>query len=338
MFAAHVGNADAATGWPWLIATHGRSAALFAVLAGVSIALMYSRRLARTQVAQGLDVRAAARHTRIRDAVRAVLLIFAGWFLSALATPVDVILDNLGVMMMLALPALRWRPGAILAAGLGLLAAGYWIVDAVRSLVPEWLFDVPVVHELWSPHYPALSWVGYVLVGLAIGRWAPWRGQELGVLAALGVTVGAGVLIAGTLAFRATGAPWLATADHSYTPVEMLSNVGVAAAVMAACLAVAPLAPRVLWPLAAAGSMTLTLYAAQIAVIAIVGHEIVWQPSNVAWLTLCAACIAFASLWKWRLGQGPLERVLSRASSGLADADAWRRKAARSGASGTMGA
>lgn len=36
MVAAHVGD-DASTdgvGWPWLVATHGRSSALFAVLAG----------------------------------------------------------------------------------------------------------------------------------------------------------------------------------------------------------------------------------------------------------------------------------------------------------------
>jgi uncharacterized membrane protein len=304
------------------VVAHGRSAALFAVLAGVSIALMHSRRAASAQ-----DAQAAARHTRIRVAVRAALLVVLAWGLSALDTPVDVILDNLGVMMLLALPAVRWRPGLLAGVGIGLLLVGFWIVNAVRAVVPAWLYDVPVLHELWSPHYPALSWVGYVLLGMAVGQWAPWRGRGVAIMAALGVIVGLGVLAVGTVASRATGTAWLSTADHAYTPVEMISNVGVAVAVMAACLAVAPLAPRVVWPLAATGAMTLTLYSAHILVIAVVGEEIVWEPSNIAWLSLCAACIVFASVWRWRIGQGPLERLVSWASSGVADADARRRAA-----------
>jgi uncharacterized membrane protein len=333
MFAAHVGDTEPGRGWPWLVVAHGRSAALFAVLAGVSIALMYSRR-----ATLGSDDRAAARHTRIRVAVRAALLIGASWGLSVLGTPVDVILDNLAVMMLLALAALRWRPSVTAGVGIGLLLAGFWLVDAVRSAVPEQIFSVPVVHELWSRHYPALSWVGYVLVGLALGRWAPWRGRALAAMGLGGLVLGLAALVGGTLAMRATGSPWLSTVDHSYTPVEMLSNVGFAAAVMAACLAAAPLAPRVVWPLAATGAMTLTLYSAHIVVIAVVGEEMVWEPSNVAWLALCATCTAFASLWRWRLGQGPLERIVSSLSSRAADADARRRAPGAPPTSARMGA
>ena len=65
--------------------------------------------------------------------------------------------------------------------------------------------------------------------------------------------------------------------------------------------------------------MTLTLYSAQIVVIAIVGEEIVWQPSNLALVSMCAGAVAFASLWRWRVGQGPLEKLVSRISVRVAD-------------------
>src|SRR5690606_22948348 len=197
------------------------------------------------------------------------------------------------------------------------------VVDGLRVIVPAWLADAPVVHELWSQHYPALSWLGHVLIGMAIGTWRPWRGWRLAALGIGGAVVGAGMWLGG----RLTGGDpaWTEVEPHSYTPVEMLSNTGVAAAVVAACLAAAALSRRTLWPLAAAGSMTLTLYAAHIVVIAIVGDALVWRSTNTAMLVLCAAAVAFASAWRTLLGQGPLERVVSWASSRAADADARRR-------------
>lgn len=321
MFASHVGDADARTGWPWLIAFHGRSAALFAVLAGVSMALMLARQAARAHVPPA--DRDAVRHTRIRITVRAALLIPLGWALSALDTPVDVILDNLGVMMLIALIALRWRAGAMAATGVGYLLLGTLLVDGVRSVVPEWLYRVPVIHELWSPHYPALSWIGYVLLGMALGSWRPWRGRPLVVLGIGGLVVGLALF---ALGWALGGEPaWTAVDPHAYSPVEMLSNTGVAAAVIAVCLLLTRVARPVVWPLAAAGAMTLTLYSAHIVVIAIVGAEMVWIPTNTAMLVLCAATLAVASAWRALLGQGPLERLLTWASTRTADADARRR-------------
>jgi len=339
MFASHVGNEHPPDGWPWLEVFHGRSAAIFAMLAGVSMALMLTRRAARDYAAAATaspapadragrpeahaSDREALRHTRIRIAVRASLLIPLGWVLSALGTPVDVILDNLGVMMLLALVGLGLPARVLGAAGVLVLVAGTAVVDGLRVIVPAWLADAPVVHELWSQHYPALSWLGHVLIGMAIGTWRPWRGWRLAALGIGGAVVGAGMWLGG----RLTGGDpaWTEVEPHSYTPVEMLSNTGVAAAVVAACLAAAALSRRTLWPLAAAGSMTLTLYAAHIVVIAIVGDALVWRSTNTAMLVLCAAAVAFASAWRALLGQGPLERVVSWASSRAADADARRR-------------
>ena len=331
MFAAHIGNAGqyGPGGWRWLVATHGRSSALFAVLAGVSIALMLTRAPA---LHPGVD---AVRHTRVRVAVRGGMLIALGWILTILDTPVDIILDNLGVMFLLALIAFRWRPWVLIGVGIGVLVLGRAVLTPVADHLPRWLYDLPVVHELWSFHYPALVWVGYLLVGMGIGRLAPWRGAALGWLAASGLVLALsayaiGMLVANT---RGMGIDWVdptgGLADlgaHSYSPVEMLGNVGVACAVIAACCWLAGLAPRVTWPLAAAGSMTLTLYTAQVVAIAIVGADIVLQPSNAAWLALCALSLAFACLWRWRVGQGPLENVFTSASTSVADSDARRAR------------
>ncbi|MGC4175065.1 heparan-alpha-glucosaminide N-acetyltransferase domain-containing protein [Demequina sp.] len=331
MFAAHIANAGmyGPGGWRWLVATHGRSSALFAVLAGVSIALMLTRSSAADPV----------RHTRVRVAVRAVLLIFLGWALEALGTPVDVILDNLGVMFLLVLVAFRWRPWVLLGLGAVILCVGRDVLQPLVDHLPTWFYDLPVIHELWGIHYPALIWVGYVLIGMGLGKLAPWRGQALGWLAASGLLLAVLAYGTGAWTLAANGEPivwgdswgesdaWYQIAAHSYTAFEMLGNVGVACAVIALCCFVARVLPRVTWPLAAAGSMTLTLYTAHIVMIAIAGAGIVFEPTNAAWLALCAACLLFASVWRWRVGQGPLEGVFTSASTALANIDAvWRAR------------
>lgn len=314
MFAAHVGDSGQrlpdTEGWSWLVVFDGRASALFAVLAGVSISLMLGRSTRPDPV----------RHTRIRVAVRGALLLVLGWLLALLDTPVDVILDNLGVMFLLALPALRWRPAVQAAVGVAVLVLG----EPLLTWAEAWLapLDAPVVHELWSSHYPALVWVGYILIGMALGRWAPWHGTDRTMLVAAGAAVAAGAYGLG-LALGGTwaedDASWASVAPHSYTPFEMLGNVGTAGAVIGLCLLATAVAPPLLWPLASAGRMTLTLYFSHIVVIALVGVEMVWEPSNVAWVVMSASAVAFACMWRVTVGQGPLEAVLARASSAVAD-------------------
>jgi uncharacterized membrane protein YeiB len=317
MFAAHVANdgTHGYAGWEWLVVTHGRSAALFALLAGVSIALMLTRSPADDPV----------RHTRIRVAVRGGMLIVLGWILSILATPVDIILDNLGVMFLMVLVAFRWRPWALIAAGAAFLTLGREVVVPLAEHLPRWLYELPVVHELWSFHYPALIWVGYVLIGMGLGKLAPWRGRALAWLTASGLLLAVIAYGTGTALWDARHADWTSVESHSYTAFETLGNVGVACVVIGACCWIAGLLPRVAWPLAAAGSMTLTVYSAQIVMIALVGPSIVYQPTNAAWIALCLVSVAFACVWRWRVGQGPLENVFTVASTTAADSDARRR-------------
>ena len=321
MFAAHIGHDSPEAGWSWLSVAHGRPSALFAVLAGVSITLMLTR---RAGVPGHLAPASAVRHTRWRVAVRGVILIPLGYLLTSIGTPVDVILENLGVMFLVSLVAFRWRArwlwfGAAVCVALGQLA-----LRTVTPSASEWgLYSVPVLEKFWSVHYPVIAWMGYVLAGMAIGRLALTVRRTQALLAAaglvaLGILKAVEILAGGPLVTY--GSLWLSTEAHTYTPAEMAGNLASACLVIGVCLWLGQVARPVMWPLMAAGSMALTLYVAHIIVIAAVGKEIVWESTNVAYVALCLSALAYACAWKWLVGQGPLEKLMSVASLAAADA------------------
>jgi len=180
MMATHIlPSVDPATGayvpWQQQLAG-GRSAALFAVLAGVSLALVTGRE----HPFRGRRLAAA----RVGIALRAAAIAAIGLVLGGLDSGVAVILAYYGVLFLLALPflGLGWR-------ALGVLAA-VWAVGApvlsqlVRPLLPAPTYTVASLDQLVTePHillaeitftgyYPAVSWLAYVLAGLAVGRLA----------------------------------------------------------------------------------------------------------------------------------------------------------------------
>lgn len=152
----------------------GRASALFAVLAGVSIALVTGRRqrfvgVTRLRAAAGL-------------AIRAVLIAGVGMVLAEVDSGIAIILTYYAVMFLLALPFLglsaRWLA----------ICATVWVVAApafshwVRPGLPERGFDSPSFGQLiddpagllleltFTGYYPAVPWLAYFLVGMAIGR------------------------------------------------------------------------------------------------------------------------------------------------------------------------
>lgn len=307
MFASHVGDTGLrgsdAQGWHWLVYAEGRSSALFAVLMGVTVVLMARK--------------STAAHTRCRLVVRAGMLIALGYALEFLQTPVDVILVNLGVMMLMAAVALRW-PTAVLAAASAVLAgAGWWITQGLLD-ASSWagVDGFVVVEKLWSYHYPAVAWMAYVLAGMALARLALDSGLVQAAMALAGLVL-AGASIGVGLAMH--GAEWASLEAHSYTPFEVVSNLGVVLLVLAGCLWLAPRARRLLFPIIATGSMALTAYVAHILVIRVAGDPVVWDPSNTFLVALCLGVTAFATAWRLWLGAGPLERWITAWSTGVAN-------------------
>src|SRR3954452_18985875 len=178
----------------WLGVVSGRPAILFAVLAGISVALLSGRTVPVPGTAL---VRA-----RTRIVVRAAWVFIIGIGLEALGTDIDVILGVYAILFVLALPFLRWPPRRLLLAAAVLavltppvaLLLTLWAqaIDAGESALAQLMVNGP---------YPALIWWTFLLVGMAVGR------SDLGsrrVRFRL-ATAGASLAIAGY------GAGWLTT-------------------------------------------------------------------------------------------------------------------------------
>lgn len=186
----------------------GRASALFAVLAGVSIALVTGRATPlrgshRARVAAGLGIRAA-------------LIAGIGMVLAGVDSGIAVILTYYGVMFVLALPFLGLSASWL--AGL----AGTWLVGApvlshwLRPLLPERGFDSPswgqlvedplgMLSELtFTGYYPAVPWLAYLLVGMAVGRLDLTSRRTATTLAAAGTVLAlAATVVSGVLTGRA---------------------------------------------------------------------------------------------------------------------------------------
>lgn len=305
----------------WL--ADGRPSALFALLAGTGLGFMTARAWAGGRID---PVALAVQRGRILR--RAAVLYVLGLGLMLLGTPVVVILGSYAVMFALMIAFLRARPAALLGwAGLIVIIAPP-VVAALRLWVngePEAAYGPPVLFEMATGYYPALSWIAYLLVGLAIAR------LELGRLRVQALLLGAGVLTAaagyglGAWAEEALGESASAFASalvspqpHTDSAPELIGNAGFAVALIALSLLTTRVAAArfVLYPVAATGRLSLTVYSAHIVYIAVLGEDAVWYPTSQApLLWLVAVTLVASSLWTAMLGQGPLERLVARVTN-----------------------
>lgn len=164
MFGAHT-LVTVELGWQpstWAGVVHGRSSILFATLAGVSLALMSGGRRAVGG--------AALRDARTRVLVRAALLYALGAFLALFGT-VAVILEVYAVLLVVALPFLRWSARRLLVLA-GVLAV---VGPLARSLVvllveSQGVYPTGFLEIVLTGTYPGLVWIAFVLLGLGVGR------------------------------------------------------------------------------------------------------------------------------------------------------------------------
>ncbi|WIB76503.1 heparan-alpha-glucosaminide N-acetyltransferase domain-containing protein [Curtobacterium sp. MCPF17_002] len=325
MMATHVGGIADQLDWSdpgtWAAVAHGRSSSLFAVLAGVSIGLTSGRTRPPGPPAIG--------RVRARLAIRAAVVVAIGLLLMALQTPVYVILPTYGVLFLLAIPVLR-----VPARWLLVLAA----VCAVLSPFVA-LGVVPLYADagMWEVQlglvYPVVTFLAYVLVGLAVARAGLEARRTQVALLASGAVVAAVAYVVGNLlapvpvdaALAFPGVPYagqgstpaealaqlvLSPRDHSSSVVDVVGTAGVAVAVIALCTLLfdgrSRSAERVAFPLAAVGSMPLTVYAGHLVVLALLPTS---PDSGVAWAWFAIGSVLFAMLWRRFLGRGPLERL-----------------------------
>lgn len=315
MFAAHLLTtpalvwADPAT---WLGVVDGRSSILFATLAGVSLALV-------TGGWRGSDA-AALTTARWRIAVRALCIWALGVLLIALGTPVIVILPAYAILFLLALPALRWRPGALFGAAAAIAAAAPFAVAGINAL-PVWATrGGEIASDVTGWHYPFPLWAAFVAAGLGIGRLR----FRLPITAALLLAAGAllaviGYGIVGRWAPPGGAVPALSAEPHSSGVGEAIGSGGFAIAVIAACVLVCATPLRwLVIPLRAVGAMPLTAYAAQLVAWALLqpaagvreSELLTFRALEPFWpmtLVTLAACTA----WTLLVGRGPLEAAIA---------------------------
>jgi uncharacterized membrane protein YeiB len=285
----------------------GRSAILFATLAGVSLGLLTGgahpdrspRRLARRGVA-----------------IRALYLFLLGAALSVLPSHIAIILDYYGVMFALMIPALflpRIALGAI-AAFLVVAAplAAAWATDAGQQT--GWA-GVGAEYFLVG-NYPALVWLPFLLVGLLctrsdLSRPRTQHGMMLGGTVAMVVGYGSALVI-----------PFVSAEAHSGSAAEIVGSGGFAITLIGVLLWLDRfrVSRFVLQPIAATGSMPLTIYTLQILLLAgcvAFADTAAWVPEYPGlplMFGLIIASVIFSMLWRRLLGAGPLERMLRRLS------------------------
>lgn len=324
----------------------GRSAALFAVLAGASMALM-SGRTEPVTGAKGLRVAE-------RLVARAFLVALIGLALGELDTSLAVILTYYGMLFVLGIPflQLRWLPAAVLAA-IGTVTAPV-VAHLVRPHLPEPSYDSPSFHSLAQPlhllseltftgYYPAATWLPYLVAGIAVGR-LDLTSRTVALVLAVGgqviALVGKGVSalllaqdgVTATLSRTYTGPAsgstldetlthglygttptgswwWLAvSAPHSGTPFDLMHTIGTSLSVIGVALLVAPLAPRLFAVLLGAGAMTLSLYSLHV----VLRIPQLWDGYGYAvFARHTATVLAIGAAFRLLGRSGPLERMIA---------------------------
>jgi hypothetical protein len=254
----------------------GRAAALFAVLAGVSLALITGRRepvTGRERAARSLGI-----------AIRALLIALVGLYLGSLGSGLAIILTYYGLLFVLGLPFVGLRAPALF----GL--TGAWVVVApvvsqvVRPELPPRGFASPDFDQLADPgqllsellftgYYPVVPWLAYLLAGMALGRldlarravqwWITGAGAVLALVSFVVsriLTGPAGIaddlagspgapaatgpdllqeIAGGMFGTTPTGGGWgwlLVVAPHSATPFDLAHTIGTSYLVIGASL------------------------------------------------------------------------------------------------------
>lgn len=309
MFVAHVGPAadDFWSPTGWLQVADGRSAATFALLAGVSAALLSG----------GPTPPRALRTARVRIVARAALIGLIGVALMALGTPVAVILPGYALMFAVLTGTLRWPRRALVTAAILAVVLGPPLIQAGRRAgLPDRSYLAELVV---GEYYPALVWVAYLLVGLAVGRSdlsSPRVRRVLLVVGASCALVGHGSAAAAMRLVQDPALRALLTAEpHADTATEVVGSTGVVLVVLVVCLAIADVAPRLVAPVAATGALALTAYSTHIVVLAALGPDVVHRPRLGVLLAFVVVTLVTTTAWRARWGRGPLERLLHGVSS-----------------------
>ncbi len=335
---------------------YGDSAALFALLAGVGLALASGGQLPHSGRQMFAD--------KAGLAVRAVIIGILALIVSAIIQPADPeasILLYYSVFFLLAIPFLSLGSRALFLSAAAFIVVAPILMQNLGPVLPDWSESNPGVWEIFNEPvatlsqllltgtYPALPFMTFLLVGLGIGRLnlhsvrvqatIAGVGAAMAVLANLVSAVllfavgGYDVLLETTdvtredldeaLVFGPDVVPddsgwWLAIATpHTNMPLALASSLGIALMVLGVFLLLSAKAGRWLRPLAAMGSMTLTLYSLHLVALAL---ELHYDEPGLWFVVHVGVAAVFAWFWLRSFRRGPLELIVTRGVNGVRNA------------------
>ncbi|MFI7482104.1 heparan-alpha-glucosaminide N-acetyltransferase domain-containing protein [Kocuria sp. M1R5S2] len=331
----------------------GRAAALFALLAGLSLAFSSGGRTPH----RGRELAA----TRAGLVVRALLIATAGLLVNeAMPSPAPAvgILVYYGAFFLLAIPLLSLRRRTLAVCAVLFAVLGPVLVHTVGSALPQPETSNPTVGSvladpaaalaqlLLTGTYPALPYLTYLCAGLLLGRldlhevtvgvrtavvggvlavgsWAVYRGLVLqggGYEQLRRHTPGLTreqideILVWGPSPDLPTSTWWWLLTAGPHSNTPVALLMDLGTGLAVLGALLVLVRTGRLWAVPAAiGSMTLTLYAAHLLALATEAH----YDQRAPWFAAhVAAAAVLAVLWRRFLGQGPLERLVAVAVRG----------------------
>ncbi|WP_403551802.1 DUF418 domain-containing protein [Streptomyces iakyrus] len=207
-----------------------------------------------------------------------------------------------------------------------------------------------LVSLFFTGGYPALTWVPFVIAGMAVARLdlatttvrirlaltgvalavtgygGSWQALRLVPGAAEAVRKaeeGPGMSSMSSVSpdsigiFGDSPAGMLAAAPHSEATLSIVGNTGVAVLVITACMVAMDAFPRLrrlAGPVIAVGSMSLTAYVFHIVAIWLLDTEEATVPRFYVLLGFIASVTVLAALWSRFFQRGPLEWLMARAT------------------------
>ena len=266
--------------WHTKVILNGLPAALFAILAGVTLMI----------IARNFTVT-----TLLRILARGCIITLIGLALLPLGGEIQVVLVVIGITMML----LCWVPPLHWAWKLILFAAA--TVAATVKYAPLTLPQV----------YPLLAYIAYFFAGMLL--YEIYIRKQRAVAQWVSTAI-AGIVAAIGFYFRfTTDIPgWLRFTGHTGVVGEIVLSIAVAAVVLHLCLLAGRAASKLVYPFAALGAMSLSIYILHVLT------AYYWQSHialhNTAWAcAFIALFLVIATLWRRLIGKGPAEWAVAKA-------------------------
>lgn len=266
--------------WHTKVILNGLPAALFAIFAGITLVII-ARDFTLT--------------TFLRIIARGCIVTLVGLALLPVGGEIQVVLVVIGLTMLLVswVPPLRWWWKVLL------LAAA--TATATIKYAPLTLPQV----------YPLLAYIAYFLAGMLLYEVYIRNSRAVAQWVA---TVVAAVVATAGFYFRFTPdiPGWLRFTGHTGVLGEIVLSIAVGAVVLHVCLLIGRAVPKLVYPFAALGAMSLSIYILHVLT------AYYWQSHialhNTAWAcAFIALFLVIATLWRRLIGKGPAEWAVAKA-------------------------